>query len=1557
MSARSLSHRDRSELTNDCLESTNEEQSISPNPEHSKWSVMSSMRRSQHSGSVNTPSTSFLSGRLFSRGEIQSPPSAATNDPPMQPVNIFTSPNNRWMASDRRRKSAAAKADQESAGRTIDEALRSLYDENHGVGANDVGAFVKRSSQLWWTLDEEYCYTKEHRDTKTGTHPPEHDHPVRPVDEHWMDDMACTSQLYEELHADPLASVLDRCTDVNPAASSQNDDATVVDTNVQILVEEDDDDFGDFQSAVGNDTAVSLQLEEYDTGSECVEVHSSLANPPGDVDPNGERLPEEALVKPVVLTLSLDDCDNDTALVQYVDSLCRSPAKESASISASPSMDTPDLVRMVEEVIQSSYEMGTLSVPIEAEPASLMNHKSHSSRSAIPLRYPESIVIGNDSVSTCQNGIASSMIEDQTSLDNRGLTAPLPPLSMMLPVGNNLSTLEARFTRRLQQQYFLNEQESKELAAQLSDDSSSRLKNDPSDLPPYYFTSNDVDDTISVLQSLPWQHVPLTSGELTGTTLGESLESRSRQDVGESLAFWDEHITSRLCQLDNSLEHIQSETLLHVQPFQPTLIRANDLMHEWDQNLRLAYMYWERSKHALSGVMGSEIDAEGLVGATLLLKAWEEQEDYQVLDTALDELDDIRQKEKELLQQVDRFDVKDFNASDKYWTVLQLAKVLEDRVSNGRLANLRCLDSFRERLQNVGFRFWNRLLDITRSFVVHSCKTSASFDWDEYERLFRAFLDLKSHGIVNLSPDSGDMHSSWTDNILAAFAYEVDAAFTLALLYPTDCSSHHENDAKRFADELDLCRGDYSKLRAITHDLVNVRFELEWKMNCLPCVIHQLCKRLTDILHSYFSFVQWHGEVFNLQSVRGSGLATNEVECNSLRCVHDNISCYSPKLWEHCESIIAKCLDEYLNFSQKRSLFHRRNDGVDDTLWHDDLNCNYMVNVCVNSFLSFKPLFLGTVNGSSANNEVPTDVHSMISDKLSKVFGRHLRLLHVEAMNTVGRCLANETWILGSMAPRQLEPGQTNHSNLSIQTVLSMALHSASIRHNRFSKMSLSEFSGFEDFVNPFDSSTFMFETEPLNLIFDDSDQQDGLIHEKLCRLRSDQDGAIRLAPDAVTKELIAWLARLLRVMERLPLIAENACQVIINLCDLYFATVFRLCSGSSISDRLILGVDSPSPVSFSFDDERFLKGSTEKMNGTPMFASFRSSQQKTMNTGRKNGSDVSFPVCLDGEICFPIPQDVANIHKLQIFIRRAQTSLRHVVNLDMVDSWLNDPNADSPEEKGSKVARVLAKRQGAIWSCFTVAALVRLVVNAAKGNMSSTFAPEDFLENKMIALQEYCDTLFTTAPALARAASQIACTRAIEGSSIVKEILHVGVGWEECKLHEYPNDYVDDLCNRCSLIWGYLYSSSKLPTAILEETWDGLVSAAYLALLEGYSRVRRCSTEGRAHMTLDLASFRAGISPRSVSERLESLMTVNRPPAVNPELGSLYVETYIKAFYYPKEDIFAWIKQHWNQYKMNHVLALAVASILSCSDPLSEIQVNSMLDDIKALYHVKHGV
>ena len=106
-------------------------------------------------------------------------------------------------------------------------------------------------------------------------------------------------------------------------------------------------------------------------------------------------------------------------------------------------------------------------------------------------------------------------------------------------------------------------------------------------------------------------------------------------------------------------------------------------------------------------------------------------------------------------------------------------------------------------------------------------------------------------------------------------------------------------------------------------------------------------------------------------------------------------------------------------------------------------------------------------------------------------------------------------------------------------------------------------------------------------------------------------------------------------------------------------------------------------------------------------------------------------------------------------------------------------------------------------------------------------------------------------------------------------------------------------MCSRCAFIWSALgVSQRKLPTGVLKVVWEQLVESNYLSLLEGFSKVRSCSTEGRALMSMDLASFAAETeNPSSIMDRLDYQVGFEPPPQIELVHGMRYLDTYIKVF------------------------------------------------------------
>jgi hypothetical protein len=190
-------------------------------------------------------------------------------------------------------------------------------------------------------------------------------------------------------------------------------------------------------------------------------------------------------------------------------------------------------------------------------------------------------------------------------------------------------------------------------------------------------------------------------------------------------------------------------------------------------------------------------------------------------------------------------------------------------------------------------------------------------------------------------------------------------------------------------------------------------------------------------------------------------------------------------------------------------------------------------------------------------------------------------------------------------------------------------------------------------------------------------------------------------------------------------------------------------------------------------------------------------------------------------------------------FIQRAQRSLQDIVNLDRVGQWLPDPvkkTSETLEEHACALARTLEQREAALSSCLVVAALFDVACSIARINLSSSFKGQ--FVGDLATFQSFVQAALETTPTLVAVASQMACVRAVAGLDVVSDILKVGAGWEECKLNEHPNDYIDDLCDRCALLWGFIAASGKLPPSVLKDTWERILTGVYLSLLEGFGKL-----------------------------------------------------------------------------------------------------------------------
>lgn len=101
--------------------------------------------------------------------------------------------------------------------------------------------------------------------------------------------------------------------------------------------------------------------------------------------------------------------------------------------------------------------------------------------------------------------------------------------------------------------------------------------------------------------------------------------------------------------------------------------------------------------------------------------------------------------------------------------------------------------------------------------------------------------------------------------------------------------------------------------------------------------------------------------------------------------------------------------------------------------------------------------------------------------------------------------------------------------------------------------------------------------------------------------------------------------------------------------------------------------------------------------------------------------------------------------------------------------------------------------------------------------------------------------------------------------------------------------------------------------------------------------------------MALDLASFSAGIETTAIATRLEAKNLPSLVPPKSQMDGRQKVDTYVKLFYYPKDEIYKWIKDNFREYKKTQAMALVATS--GTSEPVPEATLQNLLKKVEDLY------
>lgn len=367
---------------------------------------------------------------------------------------------------------------------------------------------------------------------------------------------------------------------------------------------------------------------------------------------------------------------------------------------------------------------------------------------------------------------------------------------------------------------------------------------------------------------------------------------------------------------------------------------------------------------------------------------------------------------------------------------------------------------------------------------------------------------------------------------------------------------------------------------------------------------------------------------------------------------------------------------------------------------------------------------------------------------------------------------------------------------------------------------------------------------------------------------------------------LLRWTSRLLAIGSALPLVAGDASLAVMTLFDLYILTVFRFCAINQSNEDVLIGYGRGAPAS--------------------------------------SASSTFHSITIEADAVAPRPRECGDFIRTQEFIRSSRERLKSIVNLDKFQPSSSDMCPTSHRSKNPLVnfARRLESQAAAACSCFFVAMLVHVASTIycdrqdqpsqkqplwadIKGIATSIEKEEDIsclLKNES-SLETYALSLVTIVPKLVTQATRYATINSISGKEVIFQIICCGRAWEDNDMQEQSNSYVDDLCERSAALWGCMSSSTRLPLSALHFTWNELVRSAFMLLLEGFSKVVNCSTEGRSLMSMDLATLSHGLIPKTVkAEAEDDYPNISLPPQAYREEMLRYVDNFIKVFYYPKE-------------------------------------------------------
>jgi len=968
-----------------------------------------------------------------------------------------------------------------------------------------------------------------------------------------------------------------------------------------------------------------------------------------------------------------------------------------------------------------------------------------------------------------------------------------------------------------------------------------------------------------------------------------------------------------------------------------------------------------------------DLDASGgggILGWEYIAHMSYERDNIKLLNDILESVSSVVALENEITS---FFDAMSEETSTFLSTMPQLPKLIEvsmnfrDRAFHSiELMEVQCLNDLRMRASNIMLFLCQRLelclvnflsAQCKREFINHYPREWKSETLMEYVNILSARLALEPFvKQESVSLEEPSVHISWTSSILKALTFESHRNLAKALLKPTANATFSKTDTDSLSEISDPILRSIQEsvekykvddehlpfLQADIQNLMTMRFESETGKINLPWVYHQLCGYTAQILNLFYVFNKGHE-------------ALDEVLFDSIRSNPDyrgflflaEFSKNRAELWQRCEHVLLSFFDMYLA-SISKSQGQIQSDGgpsFDEKLWCVNMEGLYDVLSMTNHMVALAAEFNGSLNDSQRTGP-------LLRQKVYDIIRHHLRSFEVDAMTSIGYSLANESWLLCKISLPS-DSFASQHERLLHGTAREIQhcypdvsndpriFESPNVRlsDNKFSderRVNKPLFPSFSSDGNPFmtkrSKDTKKISKETLKL------ECSSNLLESHCQHLLNMYGCKSLDVIWGTKtsydSLCKWASRLLYFHRKFPTMTEELVKSACNIFDLYLVTVFRICACDEANANVMLGAAARS--GFIMDEshailvDNVVRDSSAVSRGT-------ATPQRPKEIITKNPPMTEISVkFIEADMVAPQRAETDKRAKFQAFIRRGQESRYKTSNLRKYEVLLTKKFNFIPSDKlplideMKQLTGLLHDRLMSCYSSLVVASFAHvafaLMNDYVKAADVSTFAHVSQKDNKLDSaaakikeeisnsIREYANSYLEMAPTLCDLCSRMAAIRVAKAKDVVTAIVKIGPDWnKKSKLHEQSNDYVDILIERICVIWGFMSSwhLKAYPETIIGKSWSLVIESGFLSLLEGFSQISSCSTEGRALMSIDLATFSSGVNRRNVKEKLEAYeetfsSDIPMPPSPTTTRGMQYVDTYIKVFYFPLEVSFA---------------------------------------------------